>query len=201
MVVAASPSEPKLDLATAKILVVGEKASELDIVAQMLMGFGVSSIQRAPSSEEGVRAATRQRFDLALVESGTQAAGGYDFVEGVRRHDDPQYKYMPIILLCGHLRKSDFERARDCGASFLLTKPLSPQVLFDRIIWLARDKRRFVECSTYTGPDRRIKAYGPPAGMNGRRHDDLSGHVGEAKGENLSQDAVDDFFSPKKVAL
>jgi CheY-like chemotaxis protein len=201
MGIAASPSEAKLDLATANILLVGDKASEQDIIAQMLMGFGVTHIQRATSAQDGIGLATRQTFDLALIDSGAKGSDCYDFIEGVRRHPEQHFKYLPIILLCGHLRKPDVLKARDCGASFVVTKPLSPQVLFDRIVWLGRDKRKFVECSTYAGPDRRIKAYGPPIGMKGRRCDDLSEHVGDAKEANLSQDAVDDFFSPQKVTL
>jgi CheY-like chemotaxis protein len=201
MVSAVVPAEPKLDLATANILLVGDKVSEQDIIAQMLMGFGVTHIQRATSAQDGISLATRQVFDLALIDSGTMGADGYGFIEQVRRHPDQQYKYLPIILLCGHLRKPDVLKARDCGASFVVTKPLSPQVLFDRIVWLGRDKRRFVECATYVGPDRRIKAFGPPVGMKGRRCDDLSEHIGEAKEENMSQDAVDNFFSPQKVTL
>jgi CheY-like chemotaxis protein len=196
-----APADAKLDLATANVLIIGDKAGEQDIIAQMLMGFGVVSIHREATAEDGLRAATEQKFDLALIDSGMKGEGGYDFVEGVRRHADAPFKHLPIILICGHLRKPDVLRARDCGASFVVTKPLSPQVLFDRIVWLARDRRVFVECPTYAGPDRRIKSFGPPMGMKGRRSDDLSEHVGEAKEANLSQDAVDDFFSPTKVTL
>jgi hypothetical protein len=58
-----------------------------------------------------------------------------------------------------------------------------------------------VESASYIGPDRRFKAFGPPMGMKGRRGDDLSAHVGQPSGENLSQTDVDDFFAPKKVSL
>jgi hypothetical protein len=36
--------------------------------------------------------------------------------------------------------------------------------------------------------------------MKGRRHDDLSVEVGEAKTPNLEQDEIDALFQPKAVA-
>jgi DNA-binding response OmpR family regulator len=122
-------------------------------------------------------------------------------VKTLRRSEQPAVKHLPIFILCGHVRRPDVMMARDCGANFVLSKPISPQVLFDRIIWLARATRCFVESDTYVGPDRRFKSFGPPAGMSGRRHDDLSAKLGEPTGANMSQDAIDGFFNPSKVSL
>ena len=61
------------------------------------------------------------------------------------------------------------QRARDCGANFILARPLSPEVLLERILWIAREKRHFISCSSYVGPDRRFHEAGPPVGMPERR--------------------------------
>ena len=66
-----------------------------------------------------------------------------------------------------------------------------------RIIWLLNDQRKFVTSPGYNGPDRRVKALGPPVGQKGRRHDDLSADVGTATTPNLEQDEIDALFSPK----
>ena len=91
-------------------------------------------------------------------------------------------------------------RARDCGANFVVTKPLAPRVLLDRIAWLGRETRGFVEIGDgYVGPDRRFKAYGPPAGEAGRRRDDLPLEVGEAVESNMSQDDIDALMNPRRA--
>ena len=41
---------------------------------------------------------------------------------------------------------------------------------------------------------------GPPVGVKGRRHDDLSVEVGEATTPNLDQGQIDALFQPKAVA-
>jgi CheY-like chemotaxis protein len=191
----------KLNLVTANVLIVGDRASEQDILAQILMGFGVAKIHRMASEEDAFRALSTEHFDLALIDASIRAGDGYELITSTRRLSQQDLKQVPIILVCGHIRKAEFCRARDCGANFLLTKPISAQVLFDRILWMTRDRRSFVECPAYAGPDRRVKAYGPPVGVKGRRCDDLSEHVGEAKDPNLSQDAVDGFFSAKKAVV
>jgi DNA-binding response OmpR family regulator len=191
----------KLNFATANILIVEDKVSEQDILAQILMGFGVPGIQRRATADEAMRAMSTETFDLALIDASLKETDGYQLIKNMRRHGQESVKHMPIFLLCGHVRMPDVIQARDCGANFVLTKPISPQVLFDRIVWLARARRVFVESDTYVGPDRRFKSFGPPVGMPGRRHDDLSAQVGEPSGANLSQDAIDGFFNPSKVSL
>jgi hypothetical protein len=57
-----------------------------------------------------------------------------------------------------------------------------------------------VTSPNYCGPDRRVRSVGPPVGMKGRRHDDLSIEVGAAKTPNLEQDEIDALFQPKAIA-
>ena len=87
----------------------------------------------------------------------------------------------------------------DAGASFVVRKPVAPMVMMQRILWLLNDQRKFVTSPGYCGPDRRVKALGPPVGMKGRRHDDLSAEVGAASTPNLGQDEIDALFKPKAV--
>ncbi len=192
---------PKLDLSTAKVLITSQEVTEQDMLAQILTGFGVQSVRRCDSCDEAFSAMAGEVFDLVLLEAGAQHSQAYDLVKSLRRADDTTLKQTPIIIVMGHTRTSDCFKVRDCGANLILTKPISPQILFDHILWLAQDHRDFVESENYVGPDRRFKALGPPPGAPGRRHDDLSADIGEAKEANMSQDAVDSFFGAKKVSL
>ncbi len=183
----------------AKVMTVGDRVAEQDILAQMLMGFGVSGIHRNATSADALSQLERDAFDLAFVDAGLKDGDGYELVSAVRRHKNAQLRQMPLILVHGHVRAGDVYKARDCGANFVLAKPFSPQICFDRILWVAQDERPFIQCESYVGPDRRFKSFGPPPGEKGRRHDDLSAEVGAAVEANLSQDVVDGFFDAKKV--
>jgi hypothetical protein len=71
--------------------------------------------------------------------------------------------------------------------------------MFDRVVWLSRDEREFVESQGYVGPDRRRKAFGPPSGQKGRRDSDHSVEVGAASGPDMSQSMIDAMLNPKKA--
>ena len=78
---------------------------------------------------------------------------------------------------------------------------MSPSLLLKRIIWLGGEDRDFVEAEHYIGPDRRVRNFGPPMGMSGRRAGDLSAHVGAATEENMDQASIDMLIKPMRVAL
>jgi hypothetical protein len=126
---------------------------------------------------------------------------GYDFTRWLRRETPPPTRYTPVIMLTGHAAQSKVHKSRDCGASFVVTKPLTPSVLLQRILWLGADEREFVECATYVGPDRRVRNFGPPIGMAGRRAGDLSEHVGAASEANMDQSEIDMMMKPMRVQL
>ncbi len=51
--------------------------------------------------------------------------------------------------------------ARDAGANVVVAKPLSPEILLQRIHWVARESRSFIVAPNYAGPDRRFKNVRP----------------------------------------
>jgi DNA-binding response OmpR family regulator len=185
------------------VVLVESNDLEAEILSQVLTGFKVRGIVRFASAAEAEGHLARETADLLVVGSARGKEGGideYDLVRRIRRNKSGGGRMAPIILLAGHTSQGNVLRARDCGASFVVAKPITPQVLYERIMWLAKDARPFVTCDSYTGPDRRFQKLGPPAGTEGRRKDDLSLRVGEATAPNLSQSEIDAFLTGKGVA-
>nr|WP_304271292.1 response regulator [Brevundimonas naejangsanensis] len=135
------------------------------------------------------------------MDCGDPEMDGYAFTRWLRRETPAPMRYTPVILVTGHASQSKVQEGRDCGVSFVITKPLTPAVLLKRILWLAGDEREFVECETYVGPDRRVRNFGPPVGMAGRRKGDLSAHIGHAVEENMDQADIDMLLKPQRVSL
>ena len=185
------------------VVLVESNDLEADIVAQVLTGFKVRGITRFRGSAEAQEHLNRGAADLVVVGAARSREGDldeYDFVRRIRRNKAGTARTAPIILLAGHTSQNNVLRARDCGASFVVAKPITPQILFERILWLAKDARPFVTADAYAGPDRRFQKRGPPAGTEGRRKDDLSLKVGEAKMPNLSQSEIDAMLNGKGPA-
>jgi DNA-binding response OmpR family regulator len=192
-------SEHHLNLSRSSVLLVQSTTTELDILGQMFVGFAVKSIRKCQTVEEAQQAASRTAFDLIVVDADMPDKGGFAFISSVRRQADGPNKLAPILLTCGHTVRGAVREAIDSGANFVVAKPITPKIMFDRVVWLARDEREFVDCDVYAGPDRRRKSFGPPAGEKGRRHDDLSVEVGAAVGPDMSQAAIDAMLNPKKA--
>jgi DNA-binding response OmpR family regulator len=189
----------RVNLSTAEVLLACGDPEGLNIMAEMFAGFGVHTPRRCLTGIEARTSIQERVLNLVVVDSALQDQTGYDFIHWLRRCDIAPNCYAPVILITGHTKPSQIFRGRDAGASFVVRKPVAPLVMMQRIIWVLNDQRKFVTSPGYNGPDRRVKALGPPVGQKGRRHDDLSAEVGTATTPNLEQDEIDALFSPKAV--
>jgi DNA-binding response OmpR family regulator len=189
----------RINLSSAEVLLVESQPESLEVLVQMFAGFGVYNPHRATNLAEAKQAIAHRTVNLIVVSNVVSGGDGYAFIQWLRRSALPSNRIAPVILLSGHTRESDVVRGRDCGANFVLRKPASATIMMQRILWISRDQREFVEAPNYCGVDRRFKMLGPPDGVKGRRKDDLSVEVGEAKTPNLDQDDIDALFQPRRA--
>jgi len=191
----------RVNLEHITVLLIDDNPQALDILSSVVQGFGVKEQIRCGSAIEASEIMKTRLVDLILVDCAMPEMDGYDFVRWLRRETPRPACLAPVIMLTGHAAPSKVKKSRDCGASFVVTKPLTPGVLLQRILWLARDEREFVEGAIYVGPDRRVRNFGPPLDDPGRRAGDLSTHVGEAVEANMDQTDIDMLIKPMRVSL
>lgn len=191
----------RIDLRKATVLLVEPNNQAMDVLTSIFLGFGATHCLKASSFEEAQQAVHSSAIDLIACEATLQPgeADGYEFVSWLRRSGLDPNAFAPVVLTSSHTSGRNVSRARDCGAHFIVTKPLSPAVLLQRIVWIAQHNRTFVSCDVYSGPDRRFQNMGPPDGV-GRRQNDLSAEVGAPEGDNMAQDEIDSLLNPQKVA-
>ena len=190
----------RVNLSSAEVMLACGDPEGLNIMAEMFAGFGVHNPRRCATGVEARSVVREKILQLMVFDSALADQDGYEFIHWLRRSDSAPNCYAPVILITGHTKPSQIFRGRDAGASFVVRKPVAPLVMMQRIIWLLSDARKFVNAPGYCGPDRRVKALGPPVGMPGRRSDDLSAHVGRASTPNLEQDEIDALFKPRAVS-
>ena len=191
--------DQRLYFGSLSVLALEGNALELDVLAQVLGGFRVRTVARFTEAAAAMRHLEHEAADLAFVGTASDAMDEFEFIRQLRRAKDEGTRTAPIILLSGHTQRGNVLRARDCGASFVVAKPITPKVLYSRVVWLAQDRRAFIDAPSYAGPDRRFQKLGPPAGTNGRRSGDLSLLVGESVAPNMSQDDIDAMLNFKGV--
>lgn len=194
-------SKAQFNLERASVLLLDENPMGMKILVQILTGFGARTLSRCGSVEKAEQAIGHGQYDLIIVDSLGAAGAGYDFVRWLRSSGIQPNCFAPVLITAGHTPASAVSQARDCGAHFILAKPMTPKLVLERIIWISKEGRRFVECDSYVGPDRRFKTEGPPRGVLGRRHEDAAPAQSDPSTPPIEQDSVNSMNNTRRVQI
>jgi DNA-binding response OmpR family regulator len=190
-----------INLSAASLLLAESTSQGMEILAQVCMGFGVRSPHRCTRADEAMALLSKTPIDLMICEAELGDSNGYDLIKWLRRSNLDPNATVPVVMISGHTPLRKILLGRDSGANAMVAKPLRPKTLLDRILWLASDRRDFIICDHYAGPDRRWQNLGPPPGERGRRGTDLSPDIGMATDPNLDQSDIDSMFRPTKATI
>lgn len=157
-----------VNLGGAVTMVVDDSPFSLELTTQALLGFGIQTRYPCHSAPEAMEILKDHTIDLMLVDVEMPGMDGLELVSWLRRSGLDPNAFTPVIMTGAHVRKDKLNRARDCGANFMLTKPFSATTLLERIVWTARDSRPFLEVGDYFGPDRRFRDGDAPGGVERR---------------------------------
>jgi DNA-binding response OmpR family regulator len=160
--------DARFDLSRVRVLLIDNNPYWLRLMASVLGSFGVRDQARCASVAEAKRKAAAAAFDVVITDCHLPDLDGYDFVRWLRRSGNEANAFIPVIIVTSHTQRSKVAKARDCGANYIVAKPLKPGVLLERLVWVSRDPRPFVEAGDYIGPDRRWRAEPPPEGVDRR---------------------------------
>ena len=137
----------------------------------MLRGFGLQAILSCENGAEAQELLKTNHVDLCLIEADLPDMSGADLIRWIRREQKDPLRFVPIIVLSGYTQRRMLSANRDAGANLLLKKPISAQAVFDRIAWVARTPRPYIETGAYVGPDRRVRQVLPPDNAYKRESD------------------------------
>lgn len=127
------------------------------LVKGMLQGFGAKRVEMATNGNIVLGRTRSELVDLLICDCYLPGMDGFDLVRTIRHEENNPNRFTPIIVLTSHTQTHNVERARDCGANLVLAKPVSPKLLYERLLWVAEDPRPFVIGADYVGPDRRFR--------------------------------------------
>jgi PleD family two-component response regulator len=138
------------------VLVCDDSLQIRALVKNCLMAFGINNIHEASNAEAAFEALEEFNPDLVITDWNLGESCGLELVRRIRQSMEAPNPYVPIIMLTGHTDMERVETARDAGVSSFLAKPMSAQSLFKRLVTLVEDKRPFIRCTDFFGPDRRF---------------------------------------------
>jgi CheY-like chemotaxis protein len=162
----------RINLETAAVLLLsGDQGMEL--LGRIFHGFGVRHPYRCFDGAAAMEVCKEADLDLIVCDGSLSDGAAYDFIAALRRSDLEPNRFAPVMIVQGHTPLDQIAKARDCGANFVVAKPITPRLLLERVLWIAQESRPFIELDGYVGPDRRFQNVGPPGGPGtGRRRAD-----------------------------
>ncbi|HEY0105061.1 MAG TPA: response regulator [Rhizomicrobium sp.] len=178
-------AQPRLNLKNVTTLLVDSDPFTRGLVAHMLRGFGMDSPTQCETGSQARHYLENHYADLCIFEAAQPDMPGTELIKWVRRQENSPFRFVPIIVMSGYTQLRLISTARDSGANIVIKKPISPQNIFDRIMWAARTTRPFLDAGEYVGPDRRFKTVAPPNGQYRRQSDRAAPRGGAV--ENLQR--------------
>lgn len=125
-----------------RVLLVDDNKVNQFLGRRILHNLGIQSIDIAGSGEEALVKARTNHFDVLLTDVEMPGMNGYELSHRIRAEENGGSR-LTIIALTANASDDDRENARAAGIDDYLTKPYSPQDLFDVLSKNTRIKKDF----------------------------------------------------------
>jgi CheY-like chemotaxis protein len=147
------------------ILVVEDSANMRDLLTALLKTMGIGTIHCAPDGESGLKLFGEIAPDLVITDGMMQPMTGYAMTRAIRKlRAAPgtsgdiaarQGSDVPVLMLSGHDEPDIVEWARNEGVTDYIVKPVTPELLYERVLSAISAPIHVVETKTYRGPSPR----------------------------------------------
>jgi CheY-like chemotaxis protein len=140
---------------TLTVLVVDDSIHIRRLIARLLEVMGVGRILLAADGEEAWSKFLAEKPDLVITDAAMKPMDGFVLTQKLRTMDEGDLCAVPIIMISAHTHQSAIERARDLGITDFLRKPISPRLLYERLVNAINRPREFIRSKDFVGPSRR----------------------------------------------
>ncbi|MDF1720624.1 MAG: response regulator [Minwuia sp.] len=158
----------EINLKNISVLVADSCEPAFRITRSILKSFGADPVVNAQDVAQASKIIQRGMVDLLIVNFDIDGKQGAKLVKAIRSDRRNPARHIPILMTLGHTSIGTVTKCRDAGSNMVLTLPLSPGGLYDRLSWIAMHPRPFVDQDDFAGPCRRFRNTGAPGGMERR---------------------------------
>ena len=144
-----------------KVLVCDGSRHMRSLLLGILLGFGIRRTREASDGSEALEILSTWPADIILTELEMRPLDGIEFIRLLRKSEQSQGRFVPIVVLTAWSEKRNVMAARDAGVNEFLAKPVTPQALLMRLNEVILRPRPFIKTKTYFGPDRRRRPERP----------------------------------------
>ncbi len=149
------PGAAAYDFKELRILLVDDNPHMLRLLVTMLKGLGVTRILSHKDAEFALKPGVLDGVDIIICDWLLESMSSMEYVRRVRARKPDPICFVPIIQMSGFTQRSDVELSRDAGITEFLSLPVSPKLLYERIVHVIERPRPFIDGADYFGPERR----------------------------------------------
>jgi CheY-like chemotaxis protein len=114
----------------AKILVIEDNPTNLELIVYLLHAFGHTSLQ-AVDGETGLELIQRESVDLVLCDIHLPGVDGFEVAGQLKR--DPRFSALPLVAVTALAMVGDRDRIISAGFNGYITKPISPETFVSEL--------------------------------------------------------------------
>jgi len=113
------------------VLIVDDEPDMLELLKDMLSSLHDLKVIEVTNGFTAGAKLVEERPDLILLDFLMPELDGFEFCRFVRQ--DPRFKDVPIVAVTGLKSQPDFEKIREAGVNDILVKPVSEDILVEKI--------------------------------------------------------------------
>jgi two-component system, chemotaxis family, chemotaxis protein CheY len=142
--------------AALKIAVIDDEPHMRRVIRALLNAIGVRQVIEADDGYAGLQLLEQQAPHIVILDWEMPHLSGPEFMRIVRSPGQFPFPTVPVLMLTGHGEKARVLEAMNSGINEFLLKPVSAQMLADRLKAMLHCPRPFVREQDYFGPARRM---------------------------------------------
>lgn len=138
-----------------KFLLVDDSRTMVAILRSALRSYEAKDFYEATDVVRAVAILCQYDIDVVLLDILMPNIDGLKLLRWIRSSENLKNCGVPVIIISGVANKKNFMKSINAGADYFVTKPVSSDVLYNRVqkVLLAPIPR--ILASNYYGPDRR----------------------------------------------
>ncbi len=121
----------------------------------ILKGFGIRNMIEADSAIDALGVLKDFDIDIAIVDLVLNDISGSELIRMIRNDPDGKHTMLPMVACTADTRKPVIYELINAGTDEILSKPVAPQAVWQRLVAVTERRRQFVRTRDYFGPDRR----------------------------------------------
>jgi len=143
-----------LDLSKYSILVLEKRTSLCGVLVDAFGAFGVPTLLSTADPRVAFDRFKAVPVDIVMIE-GSPDLDGMAFLERLRADPSSPNPFVPVIICTANTELRDVCEAWDLGMTEYMTKPVSANHIYSRIVSMVERNRQFIKVGNFFGQDGR----------------------------------------------